>query len=442
MSKAVRQYLERHAEPESQLADRLGAFGHAVVLPAYGEGEELVHALRSIPAGSLGPVLAVLVVNGRSNSPPWVHDRNREVPALLHDALGAEQEQDFDDPPASLLRFGPGRILLVDRASPDRFIPDDQGVGLARKMGADLCLRLYAAGRLASPFIHSTDADVELPRDYFARRELDASTRPAALIYPFVHRPEDDEALAEAIALYEISLRYYVLGLAYALSPYAYHTIGSTLAVDAASYAMVRGFPKRTAGEDFYLLSKLAKIAAIERTAGSPILLRGRPSDRVPFGTGPAVRRIAGAGAERFTLYDPSLFEYLRAWLEALAAMAPHEPARVQADAQEACDQRGLDGGRLIAAARRLDLFEAVQRAASEAKDGEALRRRITSSFDAFRTLKLLHALQEAGLPKVPWRDALHRAPFAREGLSSFGPVHDAASLRGVSERLALQEKR
>jgi hypothetical protein len=441
MSKAERQYLERHAEPESRLADRLGAFGHAVVLPAYGEGEELAHALRSVPAGPRGPVLVVLIVNGRANSPPWVHDKNREVPALLCDALGAEHEQAFEDPPASLFGFGPGHILLVDRATPDRFMPDDQGVGLARKLGADLCLRLHAAGRLASPFIHSTDADVELPKDYFERRELDAATRPAALIYPFVHRPEDNEALAEAIALYEISLRYYVLGLEYARSPYAYHTIGSTLAVDAASYAMVRGFPKRTAGEDFYLLSKLAKIAAIERTVGRPIVLRGRPSDRVPFGTGPAVRRIAEAGADRFMLYDPLLFEYLQAWLEALAAMAPGEPHRLEARVQEACVQHGLDAQRLIDAAQRLALFEAVQRAESEAKDRDALRRRVATSFDAFRTLKLLHALQEAGLPKVPWVEALRRAPFAAEVLAHGPAPSDPTSLRLVAERLAGLER-
>jgi hypothetical protein len=441
MTKAERQYLERHAEPESILADRIGSFGHAIVLPAYGEGEELIHALRSVPAGTLGEVLVVLIVNGRSNSHPWVHDHNREVEARLREALGADDEQVFDDPPARLLRFAAGRILHVDRASPDRFIPDDQGVGLARKIGADLVLRLRAAGRLASPLIHSTDADVELPADYFARRELDASTRPAALIYPFVHRPEQDEVLAEAIALYEISLRYYVLGLAYARSPYAYHTIGSTLAIDAASYAMVRGFPKRTAGEDFYLLSKLAKVGAIARTPGNPIHLRGRPSDRVPFGTGPAVRRIAEAGADKFTLYDPSLFEYLQAWLEALAAMAPGDPDRLEAAAKASCEQRGLDAGRFIGVAQRLGLFESAQRAASEAKDRDALRRRIATSFDAFRTLKLLHALQDDGLPKLFWHEALRRASFAAAALAPGSAQNDASSLRRVAERLAVLER-
>lgn len=440
MKKAVDQYLERHAEPEASLADHLGSFGHAIVLPACGEGDDLVKALSSVPAGSLGEVLVVLVVNGRSNCPARVHERNSEVPQRLRDAFGGRDEQLFTDPPARLVRFPRGRILLVDRASPARWLPDDQGVGLARKLGADLCLRLCAAGRLASPFIHSTDADVELPPDYLVRPELAQTPRPAALVYPFVHRPEDDAALAEAIALYEISLRYYVLGLAYAGSPYAYHTIGSTLAVDAASYAMVRGFPKRTAGEDFYLLSKLAKVGSIARLRGAPIVVRGRPSDRVPFGTGPAVRRIAEMGADRFVLYDPSLFEYLQAWLAALSAMVPGKGDALGLLARESCGRRGLEPERLIAAVETLGAIDAVVRAASESKDGEGLRRRLSTWFDAFRTLKLLHALQGAGLPKVPWREALRRAAFAARAISQEPTPRNAASLRLVAERLGSLE--
>jgi hypothetical protein len=311
---------------------------------------------------------------------------------------------------------------------------------LARKLGADIGLRLYAGGRLKSPFLHSTDADVELPADYFDRPELVRSPRASALLYPFTHRPEDDPALARAIALYEISLRYYVLGLAYAGSPYAYHTIGSTLAVDAAAYAKVRGFPKRTAGEDFYLLSKLAKVGAIARMSGQPIAVRGRPSDRVPFGTGPAVRRIAETGPERFTLYHPSLFEYLRAWLEALAGIAPGKGDSVELLARRSCGRMGLDAERLILAAETLGALDAVARAASESKDHEGLKRRLSTWFDAFRTLKLLHALQEKGLAKVVWDEALRGASFTRQAVADATFAPDPPSLRDLVERLRALE--
>src|SRR6185295_2791724 len=107
----------------------------------------------------------------------------------------------------------------------------------------------------------------------------------------FRHEATGDAALDGAHALYEVRLRYDVLGLASAGSPWAMHAIGSTLAVGVEAYAAVRGFPRRMAGEDFHLLAKLAKIGRVVRAGGEPIRLRSRSSDRVPFGTGAAVAR-------------------------------------------------------------------------------------------------------------------------------------------------------
>ena len=77
-------------------------------------------------------------------------------------------------------------------------------------------------------------------------------------------------AIDQATVMYEISLRYYVLGLAAARSSYAYQSIGSTLCVDAPAYLSVRGFPKRAVGEDFYLLDKLAKVGPLRRISAEP----------------------------------------------------------------------------------------------------------------------------------------------------------------------------
>ena len=60
-SKAVSQYLSRHAEPEAAAADRLeGSFGHALVVPAYGEGRSLFDTLGSVPRGPRGDTLVVV----------------------------------------------------------------------------------------------------------------------------------------------------------------------------------------------------------------------------------------------------------------------------------------------------------------------------------------------------------------------------------------------
>ena len=78
MSRAENQYLDRYAEPEArELGPLRRRFGHVLTIPAYGEGRELMRALASIPAGALGDVLTVLVINGRSDSPASMKEANR-----------------------------------------------------------------------------------------------------------------------------------------------------------------------------------------------------------------------------------------------------------------------------------------------------------------------------------------------------------------------------
>ncbi len=439
--KVTRKYLERHAEREAEVADRIGAFGHALVVPAFGEGDELARMLRTVPRGPRGDVLVVLVVNGKASAPAWVHDRNHAVRARLGDAFGRAEEIVSTDPPAYFVDFAPGRILVVDRFTPPGLFPDDQGVGLARKIGVDLCARLHASGRLASSFVHTTDADVELPNDYFDRTPTGPA---AALLFPFFHRPDDDPRLARAVLLYEISLRYYVLGLSFAGSPYAFHTIGSTIATDVGAYMKVRGFPKRDAAEDFYLLSKLAKVGPIVPLAGRPIAIQGRVSSRVPFGTGAAVGRIAADRTERFKMYDSTLFRYLRAWLRSLDEVDRMMSERALDDAiAHRCDEEALDGRPLFAALHVLGAPGAVAAAQRSATSSEAVRRRLAIWFDAFRTLKLIHLLQRGGLYQVDWFEALRRAPFTRTTVEQVGgPLPESRDeLTAIVESLALLER-
>ena len=58
-------------------------------------------------------------------------------------------------------------LLIIDRNSKGLQIPEKKGVGLARKIGADIALKLFSMGSIKCSWIHSTDADVELPKTYF-----------------------------------------------------------------------------------------------------------------------------------------------------------------------------------------------------------------------------------------------------------------------------------
>lgn len=443
--KAQEQYLERYAEPEARIADRLtGSFGHALVIPAHDEGDDLMRALQSVPTGPGGDVLVVLVVNATPEAPAWVHERNAEVLTRLRQQYGPEKTTYLDAPaPARVFRFRSGRILHIDRASTAHLLPSGQGVGWARKIGFDIALRLHRAGRLASRWLHSTDADVILAHDYFKRASAVRAPNAAALVYPFTHRVEEDVALARAVQLYEISLRYYVLGLSSAGSPYAYHTVGSTIAVDAVAYAKVRGVPKRTAAEDFYLLGKLAKIGAIVPLDGSTISVSGRVSRRVPFGTGPSVERIARKG--HFTLYHPRIFAQLGVLLAAISDLTQlSPPSALSKRLVERCRKSGLDPALLLEMAAHPATEAALAAARRQAKSGVKFHQHVSIWFDAFRTLKFVHALEARGLAPMPWFDALRDAPFTRSCVEDIRDPKavDGLQLARINDRLASMERR
>ena len=394
------QYLRTYAEPEARLSPLPGSYDHVVVIPACGEGSNLLQALGTVPAG---PTLAIVVINGRVDAPDWVHERNASCVDSLISELGTGT-QVHPSPRMRLMAAPFGVLLLIERHAEHR-LPPRQGVGLARKIGCDVALAQIAHGVVRSRFIHCTDADVQLPVDYFTQTQALRGPCSAA-IYAFLHIPEPDPALRAAIEDYEASLRYYVHGLQLAGSPYAFQSIGSTVAVDATAYAQVRGFPRRDAAEDFYLLDKLAKVGPVRSLAGNPLRLAGRVSQRVPFGTGKAMWRLITGDLE-LQLYHPATFTYLRTWLQILERAAHTPLCLFSACAAE-------NGGDAIhAALQTLGTADAIVTAHAKTRSVPARRRFLHTWFDGFRTLKFIHALREQGLRPMPLATALTHAPFA-----------------------------
>jgi len=417
--KAVSKYLARYAEPESFAAEELpGEFAHTLIVPAYGEGQSLFDTLGSVPRGPAGDTLVVVVLNAREDAPPEKHEVNAEARRRLHET-SSETREIRSPHPVSILTYPNGRVVLIDRALPGHFLPEGQGVGLARKIGNDLGLRLHAAGRLTTPWLHNTDADALLPNDYFDQTLSIPAEGNAAALYFFEHAFGEDETLALAARLYEISLRYYTLGLAWAGSPYAYQAMGSCLAVRPDAYAEVRGFPRKNAAEDFYILDKLAKVGSISRLAGRPVILEGRLSDRVPFGTGKALSDLSTKrrALAEFRLFHPLVFAHVAAWLRVLSATALASGRIESALEQLPRDTPFFRADLLIESLERMGAFPVMREAIERSGDAASMLRAFHTWFDAFRTLKLIHALRDGGLPSLPYVEALAEAPFT--GLTS-----------------------
>jgi hypothetical protein len=405
VANAVAKYLARWAEPEVAIAAQIdGSYARSLVVPACREHASLLDGYAAATRTSAGRTLCILVVNGAESAPEGTHREN----ALLLDAVAERlaSVRLLDGPARTLLgTLLPDAmdVLVIDRASPGVCLPRKQGVGLARKIGLDVALALHARERVASRLLFTTDADAVLPEGYFEQPHDDPEL--GALVFPFWHDAGEDSSVNDATALYELSLRYYVAGLAYAGSPYAFQTLGSALAVTAQAYAAVRGVPKREAAEDFYLLNKVAKVGTVLRATSAPIKIRSRLSNRTPFGTGASVT----AGASR-DFYAPECFVAVRGAQRALEEFGEHaDVARLE----RALDALGEAPARVASATLRdfglRDFLDATRR---EAREPEARLRRIRVWFDGFRTLKLVHALRDALWPSRPWREALVAAPF------------------------------
>ena len=75
----------------------------------------------------------------------------------------------------------------------------------------------------------------------------------------------------------------------------------------------------RAAGEDFYFLQKLAKCGAVAFVRSIQIRPAGRISDRVPFGTGPAIQQyVKHRQLPSYPFYSFLSFEMLRQWHTAI----------------------------------------------------------------------------------------------------------------------------
>ena len=386
----VEKYLLNYAEPALSLTEKLdGEWQQVICIPAYDEAELLPDLIERLvqEAG----LLCILVCNSPDTPTPAALEAEKRTRQLATTLRQRYSECRSLNPQASLLRLNQSGsdLLLLEHYG----LPANQGVGLARKIACDLACRLIAAGRVQSRWIHNTDADVGLPGDYF---QIEPETSAAAAIYPFRHAPNPDPLLQQGLQAYDYGLHYYLAGLRWANSPYAFYTIGSTLLINHHHYAMARGFPKRSGGEDFYLLNKLAKLGNIQLLQSMPLRLSGRASQRAPFGTGAAVSRFSQSDTRPtdYPYYHPRCFTALKHCLQLLPSLS--RPGKWQ---------DLFDDERLVFCLEELGLEKAVAHARRHGTTPERFLKHLHDWFDAFRTLRLIHLLRDNGLGSLTYAD-------------------------------------
>ena len=408
--KALKQYLTTYAEPEvEQLEGFPAEFSQGIVIPFYQEQPAALQRFCDFAAFHKACLLIAVI-----NRPESDHDIQWAKTLLKTAAIKQGQAlwQSANKNLTLIELDNHSALLLVDRCLDGIPIADHQGVGHARKIGADILCQLIAQDKVQSPWIANTDADAILPHNYIktlAEHTAPVATKTAALVFPYQHIFIDNTPKLPTL-LYEFALHYYVAGLQWAGSPYAYQTLGSTIAVNYYHYTMVRGFPKRSAAEDFYLLSKLAKTGAIVSLQQPLIELQARESTRVPFGTGPAVIKLADQDdLLSMPLYHPDSFAYLRFFLQLLQQLSIQ-----RCDIATACERIAqpisIDISLLLSIIDQLQLHQALQHCYQQGKTPAIRLQQLQHWFDGFKTLKFIHLLRDQQLGTVSYQRWLNGA--------------------------------
>jgi hypothetical protein len=409
MPHPISDYLEKYAPARRPLvAGELAGIDQVVAMPVLAEKDHLFVTLADLarnPEAEIRRTLVICAVNNRGPhlAAAGIRENNRQTLLALHALVRGGPPPDGFVSDASLaanfaevLHSGL-RVAYLDASSPGNEMPDKGGgVGMARKIAMDEALRVFEYANPAVKIVCCLDADTRVERNYLSavRDSFEREGMKAAVV-AYAHPEHSDYLHTVAIRSYEILLRYYVLGLRYAGSPYAFHTVGSTMACTADAYAVVRGMNTREAAEDFYFLTKLAKVCTIGRITATEIHPSARLSARVPFGTGRQMIRFLEEGRREYLLYDPRVFGVLKQWLAAVHAHPDRDGRALQAAAEE------IDA--FLGAFLRTKRFdETWDKIRSNCRDGAGLKRQFSSWFDGFKTLKLIHHLTEGGYPRVP----------------------------------------
>jgi hypothetical protein len=193
------------------------------------------------------------------------------------------------------------------------------GVGLARKMGMDLAVDYFLRKNYFRGIIVSLDADCTVSENYFSRI-ADAyaqNERLCATVHNFRHRIENgNPGIEAAVRQYERYIRYFENALRYTGFPYYLHTIGSAFSVAADTYVRTGGMGRQQGGEDFYFLQKVFQLGEVADLEDVFVYPMARFSNRVPFGTGPALQKIIAEPDGQMKVYSAQSFEWLKQFFD------------------------------------------------------------------------------------------------------------------------------
>lgn len=203
------------------------------------------------------------------------------------------------------------RFRVIDRSSRGHGFDDKRsGVGWARKTLCDWIVKQAEKDDI----IIFTDADTTFDKEYFAdvANCFNCDKQVIGVVAPYYHKLTGNDAIDKAILRYELYMRCYGINMCLINSKYSPTAIGSAISVRCGSYKSVGGITPYRSGEDFYFIQKLIKFGKVSTHCKSKVYPASRLSERVDFGTGPAMIRGIDGDWASYPIYHSNLFNEIK----------------------------------------------------------------------------------------------------------------------------------
>jgi hypothetical protein len=301
------------------------------------------------------------------------------------------------------IRDHPSDWLKFYEAGPVRLPAKWAGAGMARKTAMDEAL--YRFNQLNRPegIIISLDADTLVERNYL-RAILDhflLHPDDAGATIRFSHQTEGlPERQQLGIRLYEQYLYCFKQALSFTGYPNALYTVGSAFAVTAGAYVRRGGMSRRKAGEDFYFLQNLTQTGHVGEIGSTCVHPSSRVSQRVPFGTGPFMKKWMEKTDDEFLTYNFQAFRDLKRLFDERSRLfrtGTNEPETLMNSLPEP----------LRAFLRQENLMPEIVELSRNCSQLETFNERFYQVFNAFRILKFLNFAHHRFYEKTPLEECL-----------------------------------
>ncbi len=284
-----------------------------IAIPLLNELENLDSLFRSLKAQSFNNFTLLLCVNQPDNW--WDDDKKTNI------CINNAKSIAYINEKAKEVSFP---IILIDKSSKGQGWQGKKlGVGWARKTLMDHISEIANDNDI----IISLDADTSYRAQYFYNiiKFFEDNKNYDLVSVPYFHPLNTDKQASRAILRYEIYMRVYFLNLIRIKSPFAFSALGSAIAFRHKAIKKIGGFTPKKSGEDFYFIQKMIKYKPISNWVNDTVYPAARFSDRVAFGTGPAMIKGNSGDWSSYPIYPSQLFDKIKGFYDLIPQLYSKE---------------------------------------------------------------------------------------------------------------------